>query len=97
MIVTYCESVFVALGIQHAMRMHHIACGLPRSTTFFHFILYTTRFSKTVFEHKLCVSIFSTTFFSETFFILRRTERDVIRRVRVYWSSCTVPFILVRF
>jgi hypothetical protein len=29
--------VFVALGIQHAMRMHYIViCGLPHSTVFFH-------------------------------------------------------------
>jgi len=33
---TYCGSVFVALGIQHAMRMCRIiACGLSGCTTFF--------------------------------------------------------------
>jgi hypothetical protein len=31
--------VVVALGIQHAIRMHHtVFCGLPHSTTFFHII-----------------------------------------------------------
>ena len=33
--ITYSQYVFVALGIQHAMRMHHIVIyGLPCSTTF---------------------------------------------------------------
>ena len=33
------ECVFVALGIQHAMRMRHtLIYDLPRSTTFFHII-----------------------------------------------------------
>ena len=41
---------------------------------------------KKITEHKMCVSIFSTSFV--TFLVLRRTERDVIKNV--HWSSCGV-------
>ena len=38
--ITYSKSVFVALGIQHAMRTCRIViCGLSSSKIFFHIIL----------------------------------------------------------
>jgi hypothetical protein len=42
-----------------------------------------------------CVFRFSLQLLFETFFILRRNERDMIENV--YWSSCNVTFILLRF
>jgi hypothetical protein len=39
--------VFVAFGIQHAMRMRHIVtCGLPGSAVFFQIMLQKARFFK---------------------------------------------------
>ena len=42
-----------------------------------------------------CVFLLSLQLLSETFLVLRRTERDIIKNV--YLSSCKVPVILVGF
>jgi hypothetical protein len=41
-----------------------------------------------------CVFDFLYNLFSETFLILKRTEREVIKNV--YWVSCKLSLILVR-
>jgi hypothetical protein len=88
MSITQPVAAFVALCIQHAMRLHHIIiCGLPRSTTFFR-----AGVSKKKVLNVKCVCRFSLQGLSEIFFILRRTERDMIENV--YWSLCKVPVIL---
>jgi hypothetical protein len=70
---------FVALGIQHALRMHRIViCGLPHSTIFFHiFIINDKQFSKKVTEQKnVCFDYLYN--LCEIFLILRINERDMI-------------------
>jgi len=76
--------VFIAIGIQHAMRMgHFVTYSLPGSTVIFHIISKTPRISKKKVQRKTYILVISTAF-SEQFLILKRNEQDVIKNV--YWS-----------
>jgi hypothetical protein len=76
-IFTYSESVFVALGNQHATRMHHnVIYSLPDYNIFQRYLINSMFFLKQDIERKMCVLIFSTIF--ERFLFLGIVERDMI-------------------
>ena len=95
--ITYFNCVFVASGIQHAKLMSPIilwsvAClAVPY---FSHYLINGTIFENMLLKIK-CVFWFSLQLLSETFLLLRRTERDIV--VNVHSCSCKVPVFLVRF
>ena len=79
--ITYFQRVFVALGIQCAMRMCLIVvCGLPGCTKFFHIVINGMIFKRKLLNIKRVFLFFLQLLF-ETFLILRRTERDMIKYV----------------
>jgi len=79
--------MFLALGNQHAM------CMWPVQLYSIFFSRYLTK--GTIFEKKFKIYVlYSLQISSETFLILRRTERDTMKNV--YYFSCKVPLILVR-
>ena len=87
--VCVCVCVFVTLGIQHSMCMRYIVI----------YNIFPRYLRQHGFENELlnfkCVFRVFIQLLSEIFLILRRTERDIIENV--YWFSCKVPFILIRF
>jgi hypothetical protein len=80
----HCEGVYVVIRTHHAMRMRHVAiCCLASYTTFFsHDLIKGTIFGKPLWNRK-CVFWFSLQLSSETFFVLRRIERDMIKKIYI--------------
>jgi hypothetical protein len=68
--ITYSEYVFVALGIQHAMRACVRACAMFLSVTCPYLQYFSTLYhkrhdfrKKNVIEYKMCILIFSANYF----------------------------------
>jgi hypothetical protein len=68
---------------------------LVRLYNIFHIISYTARFSKDMLWNTKRVFGFSLQRLSETFFTLRKTDRNVIESI--YWCSCNVPLVMLNF
>jgi len=67
--ITYSQCVFLAVGIQHEMRMRRVViCGLLGYTIIFRLTSQVPRFKEIATGHKMCLFVFSGTL-SETLLI----------------------------
>ena len=90
--ISYSECVFVALGI--VLVRFIITCGLS-SCILPHYLTNSTIFEKKSVLKTKYVFLPSLHLLCEMFLVLTRIQRGIIKII--YWSSCRVPVIIVRF
>ena len=96
--ITYSECMFVALGIQTKMCMHHIVTwGGPAQlyNIFLHYLITGRNFRGKKPLNTICVFWVSLQCSSETLLNLRRIQWNIIISTNIF--SQKVPIILVRF
>ena len=86
--------MFVALGIQHAMRIRDsVICGLPGCTIFFHIISQQRDVREENFKQEMCG--FCLEILPEIFLALRRIKKDMIKNI--CWFHVKWPLFLSDF
>jgi hypothetical protein len=92
--ITYFECVSAALGIQHVMNMRLLTSVAYPALEYLSTLSNKCHYLKKVFGHKICVLILST----NCVWNIYHSKKNWARYDKsVYWFSCEVNVILVRF
>jgi len=83
--VTSSENVFVALCVYHAMLMRQLSSVV--CPALFNIFSYTALCRKKLLNIKCVFLLFYLQLVSETFLILRRNERDIMKSILVFMQS----------
>jgi len=94
-IILFSHCLFLALCLQHRIRMRHIFNMASSSVQYFwHYVVNSTLSEKIVIEHNTCIWIFWTNLFRSISYSKQNSE---IFDKNVYKSSCELDVVLVSF